>query len=91
MPLFVIVFKKMCNDPFCSADRPQYFDVPHDQQDLVTDDDRILASSAPATIQDVMRNVVVYVEIRTGADNRSEGIKTVIAQLGAAVNDRLLR
>lgn len=72
-------------------DRPQYFDVPHEQQELVTEDERQLAGKEPQTIQDVMRNVVVYVEMRAGADNRSEGIKTVIAQLGATVNDRLLR
>lgn len=50
-----------------------------------------MAAQQPQTIQDVMRNVVVYVEMRSGTDNRSEGIKTVIAQLGATVNDRLLR
>lgn len=72
-------------------DRPQYFDIPHEQQELVTEDERQLAGKEPQTIQDVMRNVVVYVEMRAGADNRSEGIKTVIAQLGATVNDRLLR
>lgn len=65
--------------------------MPHEQQELVTEDERRLATDKPQTIQDVMRDVVVYVEMRTGADNRSEGIKTVIAQLGATVNDRLLR
>lgn len=50
-----------------------------------------MAAEKPKTIQDIMQNVIVYVEVRTGADNRSDGIKSVISQLGAQVNDRLLR
>uniref|UniRef100_A0A0K8V4J9 Microcephalin n=1 Tax=Bactrocera latifrons TaxID=174628 RepID=A0A0K8V4J9_BACLA len=38
-----------------------------------------------------MRDIIVYVEVRTGEDNRSEGVKKVISQLGARVNDKLLR
>lgn len=38
-----------------------------------------------------MHDIVVYVEVRTGEDNRSEGVKKVISQLGARVNDKLLR
>lgn len=38
-----------------------------------------------------MKDVIVYVEVRSGADNRTSGIKGVIANLGAKVNERLLR
>lgn len=43
------------------------------------------------TIQEVMRPVVAYVEVRCEEDNRSEGIKAVISGMGAQVNDRLLK
>lgn len=38
-----------------------------------------------------MKGVVVYVEIRSGEDDRSNGVKDVISGLGASVNDKLLR
>lgn len=70
----------------------QYFDVPAAEQDIRTSEEMEAAENPPpTTIQEVMRNVRVYVEVRSGADNRSHGIKTIIGELGAAVNDRLLR
>lgn len=74
-----------------SADSPTYFDVPAAEQDIRTAEEQAAARLPPPTIRDVMRHVCVYVEVRSGSDNRSQGIKTVIAELGAAVNDRLLR
>lgn len=65
--------------------------MPAAEQDIRTAEEQAAARLPPPTIQDVMRNVCVYVEVRSGSDNRSQGIKTVIAELGAAVNDRLLR
>lgn len=67
------------------------FDIPHEEQDIITAEERQLVADAPKTIQDVMKNVIVYVEVRSGSDNRSDGIKKVIAELGAQVNDKLLR
>lgn len=43
------------------------------------------------TIQEVMKDVIVYVEYRSNTENRTIGIKDYIASLGAKVNDRLLR
>lgn len=45
----------------------------------------------PRTIEEVMKDVIVYVEVRSGTENRTSGIKSAIANLGAKVNDRLLR
>ncbi|XP_052870700.1 uncharacterized protein LOC128276268 [Anopheles cruzii] len=63
------------------------FDVPHEQQDIITSEER----EGPRSIRDVLRDVVVYVEVRSGSDNRSNGIKQHIASLGARVNERLLK
>lgn len=41
----------------------------------------------PKTIQDVMKDVIVYVEARFGDDNRTASIKGAMAELGATVND----
>lgn len=38
-----------------------------------------------------MKDVIVYVEMRSVADNRTTGVKSVIANHGIKVNDRLLR
>lgn len=45
----------------------------------------------PRTIEEVMQDVIVYVEVRSGSENRTNGIKSAIANLGAKVNDKLLR
>uniref|UniRef100_A0A182XYS5 BRCT domain-containing protein n=1 Tax=Anopheles stephensi TaxID=30069 RepID=A0A182XYS5_ANOST len=65
------------------------FDISYAEQDIITAEERL--AQEQRTIQDVMRDVCVYVEVRSGTDNRSEGIKEHIASLGAKVNERLLR
>lgn len=65
------------------------FDVPHEKEDLVTEEERNLET--PKTIQEVMKDVILYVEVRTEADNRTDGVKKVVSELGAKVNDRFLR
>ncbi|ETN61253.1 hypothetical protein AND_007075 [Anopheles darlingi] len=65
------------------------FDVPHEEQDIITADERL--EPVQRTIQEVLRNVCVYVEVRSETDNRSDGIKQHIASLGARVNERLLK
>ncbi|XP_049291293.1 mucin-17 [Anopheles funestus] len=65
------------------------FDISYAEQDIITAEERL--AQEKCTIQDVMQNVCVYVEVRSGTDNRSEGIKEHIASLGAKVNERLLR
>lgn len=64
------------------------FDVPHEEEEIVTEEERNLQ---PKTIQEVMKDVVAYVEVRTESDNRTDGIKEKLAELGAQVNDRLNR
>ncbi|XP_062134488.1 microcephalin isoform X1 [Drosophila sulfurigaster albostrigata] len=65
------------------------FDVPLAEQSIITADER---NPVPETsLSDILKDVIVYVEVRTGNDNRSEGVKSIISKLGAQVNDRLLR
>lgn len=64
------------------------FDIPYEEQEIVTDEERNLQ---PKTIQEVMNDVIVYVEVRTENDNRTAGIKEKLIEIGAKVNDRLLR
>lgn len=71
--------------PYCN------FDVPYEEQDIITEEERQAKYLKPKTIQEVMKDVIVYVEVRNGEDNRSDGIKQVIAELGVKVNDRLYR
>lgn len=65
------------------------FDVPHEEQDIITEEER--RTPMEKTIQQVMAGVCVYIEVRSGADNRSDGIKDVVASLGAKVNDKLYK
>ncbi|XP_053966804.1 uncharacterized protein LOC128868574 [Anastrepha ludens] len=65
------------------------FDVPYEEQNIISVAER--QPPPPLSIEELMRDIVVYVEVRTGEDNRSEGVKKVISQLGARVNDKLLR
>lgn len=59
--------------------------MPHEEQDIITEEER--QELVPVTIQDVMKNVVVYVEARFGGDNRTASIKEAMAELGITVND----
>ncbi|KAL7735511.1 hypothetical protein ACLKA6_010544 [Drosophila palustris] len=65
------------------------FDVPHAEQSIITEEERNPKSEP--TLAEILKDVIIYVEVRTGNDNRSEGVKSVIAKMGAQVNDRLLR
>lgn len=65
------------------------FDVPHEEQDIITAEER--AASTSKTIQEIMTGVCIYVEVRSGADNRSDGIKDHVASLGAKVNEKLYK
>ncbi|KAJ6643102.1 Microcephalin [Pseudolycoriella hygida] len=61
------------------------FDVPHEEQDIITDEER--QEVVPRTIQDVMKDVIVYVEVRSGDVNLTPSIKEIISEIGATVND----
>lgn len=50
-----------------------------------------LRPSSAISIQDVMKDVVIYVEVRSGEDNRSEGVRKVIETLGARINLSILK
>lgn len=74
---------------FRSPNRAHVFDVPHDEQSIITKEER--NQYALPSLSEILKDVIIYVEVRTGNDNRSEGVKSIIAKLGAQVNDRLLR
>ncbi|XP_016985850.1 uncharacterized protein LOC108049237 [Drosophila rhopaloa] len=65
------------------------FDVPLAEQSIITMEER--NPKEPPTLSEMLKDIVVYVEVRTGNDNRSEGVKTIIAKMGAQVKDRLSR
>ncbi|KAH8252753.1 hypothetical protein KR032_001653 [Drosophila birchii] len=65
------------------------FDVSHTEHSIITVEER--NPKEPPTLPELLKDVVIYVEVRTGNDNRSEGVRTVIAKMGAQVNDRLRR
>ncbi len=59
--------------------------MPHEEQDIITEEER--QEYVPKTIQDVMQDVIVYVEVRFGDEDRTASIKEAVAELGATVND----
>lgn len=59
--------------------------MPHEEQDIITEEER--QEYIPQTIQDVMKEVTVYVEVRFGDENRTASIKEAMAEIGATVND----
>lgn len=65
------------------------FDVPHEEQDIITAEERQMPR--PKTIQELMAGVCIYVEVRSGTDNRSDGIRDHLVSLGAKVNDKLYK
>lgn len=82
----------ICSSP-ANGNYYSNFDVVDDSQNGHGNDTADIECSIgrPRTIQEVMRDVIVYVEYRSDTENRTIGIKDYIASLGAKVNDRLLR
>lgn len=65
------------------------FDVPHERQDLLTEEER--KPVKPKTIPEIFAECKVYVEVRTGDDNRSAGIKNRLVRDGIPVNDKMYK
>ncbi|KAH8280334.1 hypothetical protein KR018_002878 [Drosophila ironensis] len=65
------------------------FDVPQAEQSIITAQERE-AVERPS-LAELLKEVRVFVEVRSGHDNRSEGVKAIISKMGAQINDRLLR
>lgn len=63
--------------------------MPHGEISIITAEER--NPQPPPSLSEILKDVIVYVEVRTGNDNRSEGVKNIITKLGAQANDRLLR
>lgn len=61
----------------------------HTEQVIITEEER--NPKEPPSLSELLKDVIVYVEVRTGSDNRSEGVKTIIGKMGAQINDRLTR
>uniref|UniRef100_A0A336ME54 CSON000261 protein n=1 Tax=Culicoides sonorensis TaxID=179676 RepID=A0A336ME54_CULSO len=72
--------------------RYSMFDVRHEQEELITAEERkAVLEQPPKTIQDVFAPTKIYVEVRSGADELTEGIKMVLRKLGAGINDTLTK
>lgn len=80
--------KALKSPTFC-AQTYCIFDVPHELQDLITEEER--APIKQKTIEEIFANVKVYVEVRTGDDNRSEGVKAQLLRQGITVNQKLYK
>lgn len=65
------------------------FDVPHETQDIITAEER--QTYKPKTIAEIFANCKIYVEVRTGDDNRSSGIKNSLLRDGIVVNEKLYK
>lgn len=67
----------------------QQFDVSMTRQDLVTMDER--KPIKPKSVREIFANCRIYVEVRTGDDNRSAGIKNRLLRDGIVVNEKLYK
>lgn len=66
------------------------FDVAHEKEEIVTEAERQLVQNIkPKTIQDVFKKTRVYVEVRSGDDDLTQGIQSVLKQLGATISNTL--
>lgn len=75
-----------------SKERKRYsmFDIPHEEQEIVSAKE-LEEVARTKTIQEVMRAVVAYVEVRSGIDDRTDGIKSVLRALGAKISEKICK
>lgn len=67
----------------------EVFDVAREEQDLITEEER--KPYKPKSIREVFENCRIYVEVRTGDDNRSAGIKSRLLADGIKVNEKFYK
>lgn len=67
----------------------EVFDIPHEEQDIITEEERL--PYKPKTVREIFNKCRIFVEVRTGDDNRSAGIKSKLISDGIRVNDKLLK
>lgn len=67
----------------------EIFDIPHEEQEIITEEER--QPFKEKTIKEIFENCRLYVDIRSGDDNRSAGIKAKLAQDGITINERLTK
>lgn len=65
------------------------FDVPHERQDIITAAER--EPLKPKTVKEIFADCKIYVEVRTGDDNRSAGIKNRLLRDGITVNEKMYK
>lgn len=80
---------KALKDPDFRTHNYGQFDVPHEMQDLITEEER--KQIKPKTNEEIFAKVIIYVEVRTGDDNRSAGIKNHLLRNGITVNEKLYK
>lgn len=78
----------MKSPAFC-AQTYGIFDVPHETQDLITEEER--APVKVRTIAEIFASCKVYVEVRTDDDDRSEGVKMQLLKYGITVNEKFYK
>lgn len=61
--------------------------MPHEEQDIISEEER--QPYKPKSIKEVFANCRIYVEVRTGDDNRSSGIRGKLMSEGIQVNEKL--
>lgn len=70
--------------------RYSMFDVAYEEEEIVTSAERLsIQNIKPKTIQDVFQKTRVYVEVRSGDDDLTQGIQSVLRQLGAHISNTL--
>lgn len=70
----------------------EVFDLPFEEQDLITEEERNAKSpEKPKSLKELFKDVCIYIEVRTGEDNRTTGLKKVLSEMGIRVNEKLYR
>lgn len=67
----------------------EIFDVPREEQEIITEEER--QPYKPKTLREIFDSCRIYVEVRTGDDNRSAGIKSKLLSDGIKVNEKLYK
>lgn len=69
----------------------EIFDLPCEEMDLLTEEERNIPPPVVKTLKEVMSRVKVHVEVRNGSDNRSEGIKKAAFDMGAKIHEKIYK
>lgn len=59
--------------------------------DLVTEEERNAKTPEKPKLEDLFKDIRIYIEVRSGVEDRTKGLQKVLSDMGISINQRLYK